>query len=74
MRKAQGILSIANKYPKDIIARASQAALNNYRYLSPKIFKSIIEKIIEPGEDEMLNISDETSSFVRTMDYFIYKN
>jgi transposase len=74
MRKAQGILSIANKYPKDIIARASQAAFDNYRYLSPKIFKSIIEKIIEPREDELLNISDETSSFVRTMDYFIYKN
>jgi len=74
MRKAQGMLSIASKYPPDIIAKASQAALDNYRHLSPKIFNSIIERIIEPQKDEALNISHETSNFVRTMDYFIYKN
>ena len=74
MRKAQGILYVANKYPKDIVASASRAALDNYRYLSPKIFKAIIEKLIEPKEDDKLNISNETSTFVRTMDYFIYKN
>jgi transposase len=74
MRKAQGILYVANKYPKDIVALASRAALDNYRYLSPKIFKAIIEKLIEPKEDEQLDISNETNSFVRGMDYFIYKN
>ena len=50
MRKAQGILYIANKYPKDIVATASQAAIDNYRHLSPKIFKAIIEKLMEPKE------------------------
>ncbi len=75
MRKAQGILYIANKYPIDIVASASRAALDNYRYLSPKIFKAIIEKLIaETKEDELLNISDETSAFIRQMDYFISKN
>ncbi|MGB8705510.1 MAG: IS21 family transposase [Gillisia sp.] len=74
MRKAQGILSIALKYPADIIAKASRAALNDYRNISPKIFASIIEKITESVEDEALNISKETSGFVRPMDYFIYNN
>ncbi|MHB1688249.1 MAG: Mu transposase domain-containing protein [Ignavibacteriaceae bacterium] len=75
MRKAQGILYIANKYTKDIVASASKAALDNYRYLSPKIFKAIIEKqIAETKQDEQLNISDETSAFIRQMDYFISKN
>lgn len=74
MRKAQGILYVANKYPKDIVASASRAALDNYCYLSPKIFKAIIEKIINNKEDELPGISDETSAFIRQMDYFIYKN
>ena len=74
MRKAQGILYIANKYPSDIVTSASRLALDNYRHLSPKIFKAIIERLIEPKEDETLDISNETSSFVRGMDYFIYKN
>ena len=81
MRKAQGILSIAGKYPTDIVASASRAALDNYRHLSPKIFKAIIEKLTEPKvesngstEDEQMNISNETSSYLRGMDYFIYKN
>ncbi|HUX60570.1 MAG TPA: IS21 family transposase [Ignavibacteriaceae bacterium] len=74
MRKAQGILYIADKYPKDIVASASRAALDNYRYLSPKIFKAIIQKLINNKEDELPGISDETSTFIRQMDYFIYKN
>ena len=74
MRKAQGILYIADKYPKDIVASASRAALDNYRYLSPKIFKAIIQKLINNKQDELPSISDETSAFIRQMDYFIYKN
>ncbi|MDR3501734.1 MAG: hypothetical protein P4L79_04045, partial [Legionella sp.] len=75
MRKAQGLLSIASRYPKDIIALASQAALDDYRHLTPKVFTSIIEKIIESNEEETsINISTETSCFVRNMDYFINVN
>lgn len=74
MRKAQGILYIANKYPKDIVSEASRAALDNYRHISPKIFKAIIERLTEPKEDEQMNISNETSSYLRGMDYFIHKN
>jgi transposase len=75
MRKAQGLLSIASKYPQDIISLASQAALADYRHLTPKIFTSIIEKIIESNEEEKtITISNETSCFVRDMDYFINVN
>lgn len=74
MRKAQGILYIAKKYPNDMVSAASRTALDNYRHLSPKIFKAIIEKLMEHKEEQQLNISDETSAYVRTMDYFINDN
>ena len=74
MRKAQGLLSIASRYPKDIIALASQAALDDYRHLTPKLFISIIEKLAERAEEKTITISNETSCFVRDMDYFINVN
>jgi transposase len=73
-RKALGILHVAGKYPKEIIAMASQAVLNDYHRLSPKLFTSIIEKLSKPIEEEAIIISTETSCFVRDMDYFINSN
>jgi hypothetical protein len=74
MKKALGLISVASKYPADIIARASLIALDDYRYMTSKIFTSIIEKLTEPQEEETIDISNETSSFVRNMDYFINQN
>jgi transposase len=75
MRKAQGILGIASKYPKDIIALASRTAIEDINHLSPRAFTLIIEKIIESRkEDQTINISEETSCFLRQMDYFINLN
>lgn len=72
MRKALGLMHVVSKYPRDIIASASQIALDDYRHMSSKIFTSIIGKITGPPEEEVLNISTETSEFVREVDYFIY--
>jgi len=74
MRKALGLMHVASKYPRDIIAKASRVAVDDYRRMSSKIFTSIIEKLTEPPEEEVINISTETSLFVRDVDYFIYPN
>jgi hypothetical protein len=72
MRKAQGILSVATKHPVDAVSRASRDALCNYKRITPKIFLSLIET--EPVKEEQIIISEETSGFIREMDYFIYNN
>ena len=75
LRKAQWILSIAGKYPKEIISMASKTALEDVNHLSGRTFASIIEKIIESQEkEESINISEETSGFIRDMNYFINLN
>jgi hypothetical protein len=74
MRKALGLMNVASKYPTDIIAKASLIALDDYSHMTSKIFTVIIEKITEPLEEETIDISNETSCFVRNMDYFINPN
>jgi hypothetical protein len=64
-------MNVASKYPADIIAGASRLALDDYRHMSSKIFTSIIEKITEPQMEQTLTISNETSCFVRDIEYFI---
>ena len=71
MRKALGLMNVASKYPADIIAGASRVAIDDYRHMSSKIFTSIIEKITEPQMEQTLDISNETSRFVRDIEYFI---
>lgn len=74
LRKAQGIVSLAQKYPNEIIENASEIALSLYRCVSPKIFKSIIENIQQKKTEQMgqLSLSEETSGFVRDMEYFLH--
>jgi transposase len=72
MRKAQAIISIASKYPIDIVKTVSEDVLINYRTISLKLFLSLLENQKEP-EKEIL-MSEETSSFIRNIEYFIYGN
>ncbi len=72
MRKTQGILSLAEKYPRETVSRASMDAIFNYRTVTPKIFLSLIEK--EPVVEQQISISEETSSFIREVEYFINNN
>ena len=72
MRKAQGILSVAEKHPIETVVQASIDAIFNYRTITPKIFLSLIEK--EPVMEEQISISEETSSFIRKVEYFINEN
>ena len=72
MRKAQGILSVAEKHPVEAVIRASLDAIYNYRTVTPKLFLSLIEK--EPVMEQQISISEETSSFIRKVEYFINDN
>jgi transposase len=73
LRRAQGLVSLAQKYPSEIIESAAEVALDSYTYVSPKIFKSIIKNIKQRKNDEeaQLALSEETKSFVRNADYFL---
>lgn len=73
LRKAQGIVSIAQKYPADIIEQAAEAALIRLGSISPKLFKTMVEKLQQHTEqNNQLSLSDETASFVRDMEYFTH--
>jgi hypothetical protein len=75
LRKAQGIVSVAQKYPADVIEQAAEAALVRFGSISPKLFKSMAEKLSQQHNEQnnQLSLSDETSSFVRNMEYFAHK-
>jgi len=73
LRKAQGIVALAKNYPADVIEQAAEAALARFGSMSPKLFKSMVEKLLQQTEyDNQLSLSDETNSFVRDMEYFTH--
>ena len=71
-RRAQAIISISSKHPIDAVKKVSGDALINYRTIRPKLFLSLLENQKEPEKEIVM--SEETSSFIRNMDYFIYDN
>ncbi len=75
LRKAQGIISIAQKHSAGLIEQAAETALIRFGYINPKLFKSIIEKIQQQltEKNDHFSLSDETTSFVRNMEYFTHK-
>ena len=72
LRKAQGILSVAEKHRLEDVSRASMEAIMSHRTITPKIFLSLIKK--ETEIEEQIIISEETSSYIRKMEYFINNN
>jgi transposase len=73
-RRARGIIEYARKYPVEIVESASRYVMEHYSYISPKDFKSVMEKhqkTIEP--EPVLPLSEETGSFVRSADYFTHQ-
>jgi len=74
MRKAQGLIRIAEKYPVEIINEAVKISMDNYKSINPKLFSSIVAELINSEKEEEIPISLETSSYIRSSDYFIYNN
>lgn len=74
MRKAQSLISIAEKHPTDLVTKASISAMNDYSRIHPKLFKSILEKLEDEMNETEITISETTQSLLRNMDYFINQN
>jgi len=74
LRRAQGIVSLANNYPTELIEKAADVALTNFRSITPKLFKSLLENLKQRNieNNNQLSLSDETCTFVRNMEYFLH--
>lgn len=72
-RRAQSIIYIAGKHPRDIIEQAAASALLSQKPLHPDLFKKIIEEIYNNNQiiDQGLLFSEETKSYTRNINYFI---
>ena len=72
LRRAQGLLSVAKLYPKELIERAARQ-LGPKNRISPKYFRILVEKLNAQLELETANtlpLGEETRTFIRTNDYF----
>jgi hypothetical protein len=72
MRRAQGILTVAETYPPELV-ECAVTEITPRSIPSPKHFKALIEKLITLKEEEQsceFLLSDETRSFVRDITYF----
>lgn len=73
MRRAQGLIRSTEFYPYSIITEAAKIALDDYKRITPKLFSAILEDInTHNKQEEELPLSGETSSFIRSADYFIH--
>lgn len=71
LRKAQGLLSLKDKYPHHLIEQASAIAIE-HRTMYPQLMESMLIKLQEEQkpEEPPLVVSDESTSFVREITYF----
>jgi transposase len=74
LRRAQGLVALASGYPHDIVEAAAQRAMSLDKVVSYRTFKHILEALVRDRSDESdeLELSLETQSFVRSMDYFTH--
>jgi len=73
MRKAQGLLSLAQKHDNRLIEKAAHHALQQNIRVTPKLFKRLLEKIEQQNQQEnQPPLSQQSLDFVRQADYFIH--
>lgn len=83
LRRAQGIITVAKKYPAEVVEQAASQLILSARtnprsgplgqayYFTPKYFKASIEKLIEmEKEPQQIPLSEQTQSFIRDINYF----
>ena len=74
MRKAQGLLSLTEKYDHSLVEQAATMALEQNLSVSPKVFKRLLEKLQQQNQQEdKLPLSQQSLQFIREMDYFIHQ-
>ncbi len=80
MRRAQGVIQVAKKYPPQIVEKAASCLISSIGsnhgsgqvpYFTGKYFQASIEKLLKlENEPQQLQISEETQSLVRDPEYF----
>jgi transposase len=71
MRKAQGLLALAEKYQSRLIEKAACIVLENHLSVTPKLFKHVLEKIQQQNlQNNQPPLSQQSLQFVRQADYF----
>jgi hypothetical protein len=74
LRKAQGLVSLIDKWDHTLIEKAAAYALEQNIPVYPKNFKQLLQRIVDQNERSQLSlpISDQTMEFVRDMAYFMH--
>jgi hypothetical protein len=74
LRRAQGLVALASHYPREVVETAAERALTLRSGVGYKSFKHILEAVTRDTSDsgDELQLSLETQSFVRSMDYFTH--
>ncbi|MEO8167534.1 MAG: IS21 family transposase [bacterium] len=74
LRRAQGLVTLASRYPREVVETAARHALTFRSTVGYKSFKHLMEALIKDTSDsgDELQLSLETQSFVRSMDYFTH--
>ena len=71
LRKAQGLLSLTNKFDYPLIDKASAFSLEHHLPISPKTFKLLLEKLRDlQTPSTPIPLSQQSLEFVRDMSYF----
>ena len=74
LRKAQGLVSLADKYDPKLIEQVAVIFLKQHLTINYKLFKKMIEKIKSNKQQPTIQLSQQSLQFVREMDYFIHNN
>ncbi len=73
MRRVQGLVALAEKYPRPLVEQAAELALNQQLSTHPQLFKRLIETIQNHNQQQRpIQLSQQSLEFVRDMDYFIH--
>jgi len=72
LRKAQGLVSLADKYDPKLIEQTATIFLNQQLTINYRRFKEMIEKIKSNKQQSQIQLSQQSLQFVREMDYFIH--
>ena len=74
LRKAQGLISLIDKYDHVIIEKAAAYALEQHIAVTLKNFKQLLHYFIDQSEPSQLSlpISNQTLEFVRDISYFMH--
>lgn len=74
LRKAQGLVSLTDKYDPKLIEQTATIFLNQHLTINYRLFKKMIEKIKSQKQRTTIQLSQQSLQFVREMDYFIHDN